>query len=144
MYTQIAVTLSQLSVAYYDLGQPHRSIELLERALDINKNAHGPAHISVAITTSNMSTAYRHLGEVTKSKELAEEALKMTEDLHGPAHPGIYGSKIEYVIHRYSGYVFCMVGELSRSFFQTLTCKILHLIQNPILYPTQTPPLSCD
>lgn len=88
MYTQIAVTLSQLSVAYYDLGQPHRSIELLERALDINKNVHGPAHISVAITTSNMSTAYRHLGEVTRSKELAEEALKMTEELHGPAHPG--------------------------------------------------------
>jgi tetratricopeptide (TPR) repeat protein len=87
---QIAVTLSQLSVAYYDLGQPHRSIELLERALDINKNIHGPAHISVAITTSNMSTAYRHLGEVTKSKELAEEALKMTEELHGPAHPGTY------------------------------------------------------
>ena len=82
------MTLNQLSVAYNDLGQPHRSIELLERALDINKNVHRPADVSIAITTSNMSTAYSHLGEVTKSKELAEEALKMTEELHGPAHPG--------------------------------------------------------
>ena len=75
-------------MAYYDLGQPHRSIELLERALEINKNVHGPAHISVAITMSNMSAAYCRLGEATKSKELAEEALKITEDLYGSAHPG--------------------------------------------------------
>ena len=88
IHAQIAFILSQLSVAYYDLGQPHRSIELLERALKINKNVHGPAHISVAIMMSNMSAAYCRLGEATKSKELAEEALKITEDLYGSAHPG--------------------------------------------------------
>lgn len=93
-------------MAYNDLGQPHRSVELLQRALEINKNVHGPSHISVAITMSNMSTAYRHLGEVTKSKELAEEALKKTQDLHGPAHPGTTSTNM--LVSRQPALSFCL------------------------------------
>ena len=85
---QIALTLGNLSVAYSDLGQPQRSIELLQRALDINKHIHGPDHISVAITLCNLSIAYRHLGDVHKSEDLAKEALRKTEAIHGRTHPG--------------------------------------------------------
>ncbi len=71
-----------------DLGQSQKSIEFLQRALQIGRHVHGPDHISVAITLSNLSVAYRHLGNVRKSQELAKEALRKTEAIHGPAHPG--------------------------------------------------------
>ena len=128
-------------MAYYDLGQPHRSIELLERALEINKNVHGPAHISVAITMSNMSAAYCRLGEVTKSKELAEEALKVTEDLYGSAHSGRSNKHmpgIKHLMYVYFmvtldvaislgilGTTYCDLGELSKA--EQLLQKSVHI-----------------
>ena len=88
LHWQIAVTLGNLSVTYSDLGQPQKGIELLQRALEINRHVHNPDHFSVAITLSNLSIAYRHLGDVSKSKELAMEALRKTEATHGHTHPG--------------------------------------------------------
>lgn len=91
---QIAVTLGNLSVSYSDLGQSQKSVELLQRALEISKHVHGPDHISVAITLSNLSIAYRRLGNVRKSEEYAKEALQKSEAVHGPAHPGICAANL--------------------------------------------------
>ncbi len=81
--------MGNLSVAYTDLGNPSKSIELLNQALLINKHIHGPEHISLAITMSQLSNAYRHLGDMNKSKSCAKEALQITRHTHGPLYPGI-------------------------------------------------------
>ena len=89
LFLQIATTLGNLSVAYTDLGNPSKSVELLNQALLINKHIHGPEHISSAVTLSQLSNAYRHLGDMNKSKSCAKEALEITRNSHGPLYPGI-------------------------------------------------------
>ncbi|MDR2978186.1 MAG: tetratricopeptide repeat protein [Rickettsiales bacterium] len=42
---------------YYDLGNPRRQKELLERALAIQEKHYGPGHFEVAITLANLGNA---------------------------------------------------------------------------------------
>lgn len=90
--SQIAPTLRFLGVVYADQGQPQKSAELLQRALEFTKKVHGPDHIYTIFTLSYLSLVHCRLGEVYKSEQLAkeaEEALRMIEAVHGPAYLGM-------------------------------------------------------
>ena len=100
---QLAITLRNVSLVFSDLGQPNRSVHLLERALDINTNIYGSDAITVAVTLSNLSVAHRHLGNVQTSHNLASQALEKMEALRG-ASPGmmilvIANNKVVYFVH---------------------------------------------
>lgn len=84
---QLAFTLRNLSTAYSDLGQPNKSITLLNKALDINTRVHGPDHTTSAVILSNLSVAHRHLGNTHTSHELASQALEKMEENWGTS-PG--------------------------------------------------------
>ena len=87
-FIQIAITLGSLSIAHTDLGNPLKSIEVLFKALEINKSFHGCDHISVAIILAKLSNAYRLLSNMTDSVKYAKQALDITESIHEPQHPG--------------------------------------------------------
>lgn len=86
-HPSLALTLRKLSTTYSDLGQPSKSIELLQRALTINTEIHGPDHIALAEALPNLSVARRHLGNVQTSHNLASQALEKMESFPG-ASPG--------------------------------------------------------
>ncbi|WP_265036056.1 tetratricopeptide repeat protein [Wolbachia endosymbiont (group A) of Anomoia purmunda] len=71
---------------YYDLGNPRRQKELLERALAIKEKHYEPDHFEVAITLANLGTAYGALGDPQKQKELLEQALPIFEKHYGSGH----------------------------------------------------------
>ena len=87
---QVAVTLNHLGIAYLDVGDPTKGVEMLEEALKINKQFHGEDHSSVAITLSNLCRAHTRLGNIEKSKRYAQQAWEKAEAIHGQNHPGTY------------------------------------------------------
>ncbi|PBD16181.1 MULTISPECIES: FxSxx-COOH system tetratricopeptide repeat protein [unclassified Wolbachia] len=71
---------------YYDLGNPRRQKELLERALAIKEKHYESDHCEVAITLVNLGNAYYALDYPQKAKELFEQALAIKEKHYGPDH----------------------------------------------------------
>ena len=63
----MAITLTNLGVAYGYLGDHAKKRDVLERALAINERAYGRDHTSVATTLTNLGVAYGYLGGQVKT-----------------------------------------------------------------------------
>ncbi|MDX5527003.1 MAG: tetratricopeptide repeat protein [Wolbachia endosymbiont of Andrena nigroaenea] len=83
------MTLANLGNAYYVLGNPQKTKELLERALAIDKKHYGSDHFQVAKLLANLGIAYGALGDHKKQEELLEQALPIFEKHYGPDHPEV-------------------------------------------------------
>ncbi|WP_395462628.1 tetratricopeptide repeat protein [Wolbachia endosymbiont of Cantharis cryptica] len=78
--------LTWMDNGYYDLDNPRRQKELLERALPIQEKHHGSDYFKVAITLINLGTAYGALGYPQKQKELLERALSILKKYYSSDH----------------------------------------------------------
>jgi tetratricopeptide (TPR) repeat protein len=85
----VATMLSNLGVAYRNLGDFKKQLELQEQALVINERNYGPDHPEVANMLSNLGNAYWKLGDSKKQLEVQERALVIKEKHYGPDHPEI-------------------------------------------------------
>ena len=79
----MAVTLTNLSYAYSDLGDAWRSRELLQRALEVMEREFGADHKQVATVLVNLGIAHGDLGDAEKSCELLETKLGLTPSSYG-------------------------------------------------------------
>ena len=62
----VATTLTNLGIAYGDLGDAQKKRDLLEKALRIKEREYGPEHQTVAITLDNLGSAYGDLGDTRR------------------------------------------------------------------------------
>jgi len=79
----IAVTLTNLGIAYGNLGDAKTKRDLLERALVIKKREYGSDHRSVAITLINLGNVYGELGDVENQRDVLERALVINQREYG-------------------------------------------------------------
>ena len=71
----------------HDLGlllRGEHGIDLLKRALEINKSVCGEDHPEVARTLVVLSHLYRDLGDLLKAKKMVQDALFMHQNIHNP------------------------------------------------------------
>ena len=80
------MTLTNLAIAYGQLGDPRKQKDLLERSLKIQEKHFGADHFQVAITLGNLGNANGKLGDPSKQKDLLERALKIEEKHFGEEH----------------------------------------------------------
>ena len=71
----MAMTLTNLGIAYGNLGDDQKKRELLERSLKIDERQYGPDHPEVVITLMNLGNAYLSLGVTQKARKILEIAL---------------------------------------------------------------------
>ncbi|MDT5229896.1 MAG: hypothetical protein QOI39_396, partial [Mycobacterium sp.] len=88
-HPEVATVLTDLGIAWCELGQPAKACEPLERALRIHEREFGPNHPEVARMSSNLGNAWRELGQPAKARELYERALRIHEGEFGPNHPDV-------------------------------------------------------
>ncbi|WP_341814031.1 tetratricopeptide repeat protein [Wolbachia endosymbiont (group B) of Dendrolimus pini] len=81
--------LTWMSDGYFNLGNPKREKELLERVLPILEKHYGEEHLKVARTLVNLSINYVALGDHQKAKRLIERGLKIERKHHGENHFGV-------------------------------------------------------
>ncbi|MCA7010368.1 tetratricopeptide repeat protein [Wolbachia endosymbiont of Tribolium confusum] len=78
--------LIRMNGGYFNLGNPQRQKELLERALPILESRYGKGHFEVARALVNLSISYGALGDAQGAKELLERALPILENHYGEDH----------------------------------------------------------
>jgi tetratricopeptide (TPR) repeat protein len=71
-HPNVAATLTNPGNAYGDLGDSHKSCELLERMLVIEKRHYGLEHPEIATILNNLGNAYGNLGDTQKKREFLE------------------------------------------------------------------------
>lgn len=100
-----AVHLSNLGVAYFDLGELRRAVEFYEQTLIINRelgNRQGEGQ-----TLGNLATAYDVLGETRRAIELYEERLGIAREFGDRRGEGLVLSNM--------GIAFSGLGEMRRA-----------------------------
>ena len=65
------------------LGGEH-GIDLLKRALEIEKSVYGEDHPALATTLVVLGEIYRDLGDLQKAKKMVEDALFMLQNINNP------------------------------------------------------------
>ena len=71
----------------HDLGLllgGERGIDLLKRALEINRSVYGEDHPEVARTLVVLIYLYRDRGDLQKAKKIVQDALFMLQSIHNP------------------------------------------------------------
>lgn len=66
-------TLSNLAVAYYNLGEDQKALELMEKVYALNCKVLGEAHPETLSSLNNLAATYRDLGDYQKALELLEK-----------------------------------------------------------------------
>jgi tetratricopeptide (TPR) repeat protein len=82
-----ATVLRRIGLAYGELGQCRRQLELTEQALALHEEAGD--RDEVAATLVSLGAAHQALGEDAKARTVLEKALAMEEAAHGPDHPQV-------------------------------------------------------
>ena len=65
------------------MGGEH-GIDLLKRALEIEKSVYGEDHPDFASTLCALGDLYRDLGDLQKAKKFVEDALFMLQNFNNP------------------------------------------------------------
>ena len=64
------------------LSGGNHGIDMLKRALEIEKNVYGEDHPEVAGTLIGLSYLYRNLGDIQNAKKMAQDAFIMLQNVH--------------------------------------------------------------
>ena len=83
---QVAITLTNLGIAYGDLGDNTMKKDLLERALEMKEKHFGREHVEVAITLYNLALAHGALGDRGKKARILIKVLPIFERHFGMHH----------------------------------------------------------
>ncbi|MFT4314720.1 MAG: FxSxx-COOH system tetratricopeptide repeat protein [Wolbachia pipientis] len=75
-----------MSDGYFNLDNPKRQKELLERALPLLEKHYGEEHLKVAMALVSLSNSYAALGDYQREKELLERTLKIEKEHYGEEH----------------------------------------------------------
>ncbi|MCB8988928.1 MAG: tetratricopeptide repeat protein, partial [Ardenticatenaceae bacterium] len=70
--------------AAYDL-----TLNLFQRALEIDERAYGPEHTTVAVRLNNLGRLLQAVGEYEAARPYMERALAIDEKVLGPEHPNV-------------------------------------------------------
>ena len=73
-HPEVALTLNDLAVLYYNLGDCAKAEALYKRSLAIMEKALGSEHPKVAIVLRNMAACFKKTGKEKDSKKLEERA----------------------------------------------------------------------
>ena len=71
------------------LGLHNEAAPLIEEALAIRRDEHGPEHLEVAASLRALGMVRFYQGEHTKAEEALGDSLKMLEKLHGTNHSAV-------------------------------------------------------
>ena len=83
---EVGLALYNLGLAYGDLGDNAKRLEVLERALPIFEREHSKDSTNVAGLLNNLGTAYGNLGDQAKKRDVLERALAINERAYGRDH----------------------------------------------------------
>ncbi len=82
-----ALSLNNLAVLYYSMGQYDRALPLHESALEIRKSELGDRHPDTATSLNNLAELYRSIGQYDRALPLYESALEIRKSELGDRHP---------------------------------------------------------
>ncbi len=86
-HPDVATSLNNLALLYYNQGKYADAEPLYKRALAIKEKALGPEHPSVATSLNNLAALYRVQGRYAEAEPLHKRALAIREKALGPDHP---------------------------------------------------------
>lgn len=76
-HQELAVSLSQLGVAYLDLRQYEQALDCFRRALKIREDYFGSHHVKVAKILNNMGCVFFEMNELSDAQSAFKEALEI-------------------------------------------------------------------
>jgi len=81
-----------MGLAYYNLDNNKKAVQLYERALAIFEKTYGPQDFGYEETITNLGISYLELGDFSKALLYSERALALNEKHLGPQHPNTVAS----------------------------------------------------
>ena len=85
--------LNKLAYLAYRMGDFSAARRYFERALAVNRDAVGPAHIDTAALLNNLALLLKQSGDYAAAKPFFEQSLAAYNDLLGPLHQRRIGSQ---------------------------------------------------
>ena len=79
--------MSNLSAAYYHLGQIDEAVMIDERLLESQIEEFGEDHPDTMLAMNNLSMSYKSLGRFEEALELAQRTFELVELKYGEKHP---------------------------------------------------------
>ena len=90
----IARTLMSMGNLYFTgLGQPEKTLELYQRALDMRRISQGDGHPDVGDSHFNMAALSEHLGRAEEALQSARQALAIYEAVYDSEHGDVTSSR---------------------------------------------------
>ena len=88
-HPQVAQTLNNLGLLYYNTGSPEKALALYTRALEIFEKLGKMEHMGYANTLNNLAGVYVRKRRCKEALELYEKTLAIREKLLGEEHPEV-------------------------------------------------------
>lgn len=88
-HSSVALTLSALGLAYYNLGEAIKAKPFFERALAIDEKKLGQDHPDVWRNLSGLALVYMDIGNYAKAEPLYKRTLEIAKKNLGPDHPNV-------------------------------------------------------
>ncbi|XP_046855093.1 kinesin light chain 4-like [Xenia sp. Carnegie-2017] len=85
-HVDVAGSLNNLGIVFYETRNYDKAIEVYEKALEIQKQSLGPNHVDVAASLNNLGLVFYKTGNYYKAIEVHEKALEIHQQLLGPNH----------------------------------------------------------
>ncbi len=95
-HPDVAQTLNNLALLYYQIGDYDKALPFYQRSLDIREKVLGPEHPDVATTLNDLAGFYKNIGEYEKAFPLYQRAMEIAEKNLGQNHPTTMKIKNNY------------------------------------------------
>ncbi|KAE9379634.1 hypothetical protein N431DRAFT_364884, partial [Stipitochalara longipes BDJ] len=93
-------TLNNLSVFYYENGQPHKAIDIIEESLYLKMKRLDPAHPDIASGLENLAGRYMQVGLYSESERVLKQCIEKYETAFGPKSDEAVAAT-DYLAHLY-------------------------------------------
>ena len=90
---QYTILCNNVGITYGELGEHHRELEYLEKALKIRKKVLPENHPDLATSYDNVGMTYGELGEHRRALEYKEKALEIRKKVLPENHPDILSTQ---------------------------------------------------
>ena len=91
-HPDVALSLSNIGAAYYQLGSIGMALDFYDQALAIREQTLGRRHVDTGLLYNNKACCLRFAGDVTQARALLYTAHEIFEDGLGPTHPRTFAA----------------------------------------------------
>jgi tetratricopeptide (TPR) repeat protein len=80
------LSMSNLALTYYDLGEYQKAEALHSHVLEVRKRVLGPEHVKTMDSMHHLASTYHKLGEYQKARALRSQVSEIRKRAQGTEH----------------------------------------------------------